>query len=57
LLTGRAKRAWSNTTEIHNRNDHFDGKRHMATLLGVELERCIRSERVGLDRARYARTA
>jgi hypothetical protein len=45
------------TTEIYNRNDHFDEKRFMATMLGAELERCIRDERIGLDRARYKRAA
>jgi integrase len=58
LLAHReGKTSVSSTTEIYNRNVHFDEKRHMATLLGVELEKCIRSERVGLDRVRYARAA
>jgi integrase len=57
LAHKEGKSSVSSTTEIYNRNDRFDEKRHMATLLGAELEKCIRDERIGLDRARYARAA
>ena len=46
------------TTGIYTAgNERFDEKRFIATMLGVELERCIRDERIGLDRARYKRAA
>lgn len=59
LMAHRGKdSAVSSTTGIYTAgNERFDEKRFMATMLGDELERCIRDERIGLGRARYKRAA
>ena len=50
--------AVTSTTGIYTAgNERFDEKRFIATMLGVELDKCIRAERIGLDRARFKRAA